>query len=307
MNKNKTLLLLSILGAACLASPVNAAVIYESFSGYTTDPLPGSPTGTAGQTTSGTGLFGGWIDSGTALASTVNFNGVSTGLTYSQGSTELSVSGGAMIAFRTSGFAGEKGIQVGVSSFDTDLPGEVWMSVLVDFSGAQTGSAMLGVTIDDANELAGDGSRAFGIGIFNGNVGAVQAADGTDLDQPNGAFTADDTGLALATGVNLIVAKITDSPDTMTVWLNPTLGVEPTTGGATLGGPASRWVAGNASWGITSLFATHDFAEGSSVVMDEFRYGNTFADVTPVPEPSTFALLSGLLVLGCAVVRRRLA
>lgn len=39
---------------------------------------------------------------------------------------------------------------------------------------------------------------------------------------------------------------------------------------------------------------------------DEFRIGDTFADVVVVvPEPSTYALMGGMLVLGLAVLRRR--
>ena len=174
---------------------------------------------------------------------------------------------------------------------------------------------MLGVTLNDGSTVLG-GERTFGIGITGGNAGGVEAIDSAALNQPNpstASLAAMDTGLALSTGVNLIVARIRDSanPDTteddMTVWVNPTLGVEPVAGGVDLGGPAFAWVANNASWGVNSVFASHTLDTGNSVVMDELRYGNTYADVTPfttIPEPSSL-LLIGLAVAGILAVKRR--
>jgi hypothetical protein len=42
-----------------------------------------------------------------------------------------------------------------------------------------------------------------------------------------------------------------------------------------------------------------------TVSFDEFRIGNTFADVAPIPEPSSAAALAGLATLGLAALRRR--
>ena len=40
-------------------------------------------------------------------------------------------------------------------------------------------------------------------------------------------------------------------------------------------------------------------------MIDEIRFGTSFADVVPVPEPSAFALLSGFLGLTWVMLRRR--
>lgn len=45
---------------------------------------------------------------------------------------------------------------------------------------------------------------------------------------------------------------------------------------------------------------------GGRALFDEIRLGTTFADVTAVPEPSTYALLAGLATLGLVMARRRL-
>lgn len=289
------LLLISTLTVVGLSPFATAApTLYESFSGYTTASL-------SGQATSGTCLTGNWDQGSTVLAPFVNFNGVSTGLTYAQGANQLVVSGGGMTSFRTSSSQAGKGIQLAPTSFDTSLPDEVWLSVLVDYSGSpQTGSAMLGVTINNSSTLLG-GQRAFGIGITGGNAGGVQGMDGLQLNLGSGSVAAEDTGLSLSTGVNLIVARIRDSSnpntftDDMTVWVNPTLGVEPVGGGDTLF-LTDGWVASNSEWGVNSVFASHNFATGSSTQMDELRYGNTYADVTPfttIPEPSSLLPLGG--------------
>ncbi|MGC9452433.1 MAG: PEP-CTERM sorting domain-containing protein [Oceanipulchritudo sp.] len=45
---------------------------------------------------------------------------------------------------------------------------------------------------------------------------------------------------------------------------------------------------------------------GTVAIFDEITYGTTFLDVAPVPEPSTYALLVGLVTLGGALIRRRI-
>jgi len=43
----------------------------------------------------------------------------------------------------------------------------------------------------------------------------------------------------------------------------------------------------------------------SSFIVDELRYGNTLLDVTPIPEPNTSPLLSGLVASGLLLAHRR--
>jgi hypothetical protein len=261
--------------------------MYEDFSsvGYT-----GSLDG---DTTSATGVTGSWDEAGTAVAVNVGFNHVSSGLTFTQGLNQLTTSGGAVNAFRTSGLASGKSIQLESSPFTTSLNEEVWMSLLVDYDGTPvTGSAMMGVSINDGNPLTVP--RSFGIGIDGGVVGAYQ---GNNQDMPDSGLDAEAlTGLSLLTGINLIVARVANgSPDSMEVWLNPTLGGATPTSGASVTLDGFGWVGSNASWGVNSLFVSHNLDTGSDVTLDEFRYGASFADVTPftvIPEPSSLAMLA---------------
>jgi MYXO-CTERM domain-containing protein len=52
-----------------------------------------------------------------------------------------------------------------------------------------------------------------------------------------------------------------------------------------------------------SGYDTISFARGDKVVMDEIRFGASYADVSPIPEPSA-AALAGLL-FGLGLLRRR--
>lgn len=56
-------------------------------------------------------------------------------------------------------------------------------------------------------------------------------------------------------------------------------------------------------------FQTGRFAQlvsvNSNVTFDEVRFGSSLADVTPIPEPATAALLMGLVAVGSVCVRRR--
>jgi hypothetical protein len=93
--------------------------------------------------------------------------------------------------------------------------------------------------------------------------------------------------------------------DTAYMWINPTLGPEPdiavadatTTGN--FGFNRLRPFAGNPSTASGNI--------GAQGLIDEIRIGETWMDVTPVPEPSTWALISlgGLVWLALQRKRRR--
>jgi hypothetical protein len=96
----------------------------------------------------------------------------------------------------------------------------------------------------------------------------------------------------------------TDSTFHLWVTSNPT--------SLTLGGPDLALATANAS--LTNLNAAtvrfRNFSinvdDGSNVAkIDEIRFGTTFADVSPIPEPSTYALLAA--GLGTLVWLRRRA
>ena len=47
-------------------------------------------------------------------------------------------------------------------------------------------------------------------------------------------------------------------------------------------------------------------ANGTQTNLDEIRIGGSYGDVSPIPEPGTYALVGGALVWVSVMVRRRL-
>ena len=142
----------------------------------------------------------------------------------------------------------------------------------------------------------GDAARAFDIGITdNGNLDGNEFGFGVNGNY--GVGTSQELGAANST-VNLFVVKFDLSAaaasDSVTVWLNPTLGgVGDPTGGISVSGVDLAW--------NTLMLSDYD---GNSATWDEVRWGTDFNSVTTIPEPAS-ALLGSLGVL--ALLRRRRA
>lgn len=118
------------------------------------------------------------------------------------------------------------------------------------------------------------------------------------------------TGQAFTTGAGgetvFVVLKYNfDSinGDSASLFINPTPGsAEPAAQLTVTAGTALTLNSG-----IQSFFVRNNSVEPDSLLIDELRIGTTWADVTPVPEPSA-ALLGGcglLVLLGCYRLRRR--
>ena len=111
------------------------------------------------------------------------------------------------------------------------------------------------------------------------------------------------TGQTLSFGTTyFMVAKLDTVGKTLDFWLNPTPGAG-SPGGATLSLTTAQLPT--ASIAINSIGLLGGNTGGAT--FDEIRVGATWADVAPIPEPSTFflALLGGLGALG--LIRRRKA
>lgn len=142
--------------------------------------------------------------------------------------------------------------------------------------------------------------NTYGLGIRDGGGTTVYTA--TSLLQKNTA--------------NLMVMKYEFSTKTATLWINP---VASTFGGGSDPATASDYLAKISCTGTTTPANVSEFylrhapyVSGTSpadpappYLLDDLRIGTTWADVTPVPEPSTFALI-GLGTLGLALGRRAL-
>ncbi len=111
---------------------------------------------------------------------------------------------------------------------------------------------------------------------------------------------------AINDGTQLVVMKLeftdSNSEDRVTVYLNPTDSIESNwTPAASIGVPTGAL----AIWGH-SAFSSYQFDGGGANpgAIDEFRWGETFADVTPfIPEPSS-VVLSMVGVAGLLLRRR---
>jgi hypothetical protein len=99
----------------------------------------------------------------------------------------------------------------------------------------------------------------------------------------------------------LLVVRMLFAPgdDTFDLFVNPTPGGPvPTTPNATL----SFDLGTNNT--LVELLAVTNPSGSVTLALDELRFGNTFADVTPVPEPSGL-LLGGAAAAGLLAARRR--
>lgn len=276
---------------ACISA--NAQTSFESFSGYTVGTqLPAntpSPT-VAGYTGDWTG-----VDFGTARAQTIAGSLNYAGAGYAAGTSDhigvLNNTSGGEIASGNSGRMYR--LLDGSLAVDGSTTGTLYLSWLFQ-DGRETGATTYQM-LDLYNGSTADANRTFTAGLtMNGGNTGNQYDFGVDE-----AYTS--TGIAADTGVHLFVVKFDLSAanlsDSVTLWLDPTLGSGDPTGGITVSGKNLAW----------DRLAISDY-DGNSANWDEIRWGTSFDAVTiaPVPEPSTLAL-AGLGGLALLFLRKRKA
>lgn len=118
-------------------------------------------------------------------------------------------------------------------------------------------------------------------------------------------------GLNLATletfngGTHLVVMKFEFAPgaaDVVSVYFDPATGIEPALPDAQISVAASDLIITHQGAFSNFTFSGPGHIPGT---IDEIRWGDTYADVTPIPEPTTLSLLGlGLLALQRAARRR---
>ena len=170
--------------------------------------------------------------------------------------------------------------------------------------GAQsaTGTYWLGYLF---NRTTGGGGDSLGLSFYDGASESTfvgQAGNSNfGFNAPFGNFTSTEP-IVSGNTVFLLARYVMDgntSGQTSTAhyWINPNISSQPSDASAVNG-------TGGTLFRAFSLSQIRLGSFGSQGDFDEIRIGTTFADVSPIPEPSTVALL-GLGALGLLAMRRR--
>jgi hypothetical protein len=259
-----------------ISTAAHAAVIVEGFDFTNETTIAGEGSGT------------GWAASSTwSIASG----------TYATASGSLAA--GDLITTGNKIVSGTNGANIAARQMSANAPssGMFWASIVVDtqgfdgagltFSNNATGNLNLYSTV------FADRAR-FGFGINGSNFVYKLDGRGTPIDG----------SVAGATGApTLLVASFDVTNGVFNMWANPVLGGASPTGGthvanniaftrtgATFAGDVS-WAGLSTNWGGSAL--------------DEVHLGTSFADVTAVPEPATYALWAGMIGVAGMLWRRR--
>lgn len=291
MNRiNAGKLMLALLAGGALSAQATL-LSYEGFSGYTVGST--LPSDTPSPATGG--YTGDWtaVDFGTAQAQTLSGSLSYGGAGYAAGTGDhvgvLNTAGGEI----ESGNSGRTyRLLDGTVQVTGSSSGTLYLSWLFQ-SGQETGATTYQM-LDLYNSSTADANRTFTAGLtFNGGNDGNHYVFGVNEAYSN-------TGVAADTAVHLFVAKFdlstTAASDSVTVWLDPTLGAGDPTGGTTVSGQDI----------VFDRLSFSDY-DGNSAAWDEVRFGTTFDDVTiaAIPEPATIGLV-GIFGAGMLFVRRRL-
>lgn len=281
--------LLALAGLALSCASANAAaVIYEPFSQDTSSTI--ILNGKAG----GTGLSGNW--SSTTGGSAVNVVNPPTldygNLDNSGGQANLANSGSTWASITTTTGLANAGL---LNDGATLWFSYVFQKTANGGSNEQSGFAFGTDRVNPAFNGLNMQNSGSGLGVFtNGSaVGASSWSGGARTGGAGGNNTFTLSEPTLVIGRIVWGATVTDN-EVITIWTRALDDIDtaPSTGGSIrTSGPLDQSAFGTLSFGQRNSTGVHTY--------DEIRFGASFADVSPIPEPSAALLgsLGGLLLL----------
>lgn len=294
MSIRNTLLAAAALPAVLASSSYAALLAYE---GFNYQP-PATPAGSAVfGLNGGTNWNAAWIG---------NNDGFKTAPDGGLGYGSLSTSTGAIADTSGSSKAYIRASNAtAIASSDTKTR---WFSMLLNVNSlnatapvSNTLAIWSGLSSAGANSTQRGSNVGFQIDATVSSGYQMYARVGTTLSSAS-------YGISAPTGTLFIVGKYSANPtgnDFSEIWVNPNTSL---LGGTNLtnGSTAEAYLSVGAGSSIDAVsFAFNAVGTyGSSLKgsLDEVRIGDTFADVSPVPEPASIA---GLAVLGFLATRRR--
>lgn len=246
-------------------------LVYESFDYTASGTVVGGSGGTGFASTGISTWSGDKTVNGSALtnSSTAIAQGSSlaySGLTTAGGSVALTPGTSSAPIYRSLG-----------SNYSY---GTYYMSFLVQKTNSGTGNLVLSL-------LNGTASTQVLIGQLN-QYDAAGINDKWAIRTPSTGI-ATSSGVSITNAVTLLVLKVdmTAGADTLSLYVNPTSSTEP--GSANL-----TYSTDIGQFNMIGLVSSYTYFAATTVTgsFDEFRLGTTFADVAPIPEPGSVALVS---------------
>lgn len=227
---------------------------------------------------------GGWTTPGTSLNTAASSLAYSTLQTSGRSAVNVPPAGGDEISILT-----------GISS---PLSGNRWVSFLLQQDAGITDFQRLRVIFGD---VGGNEMIQVGTSLGNANSNKPVFATGGSFPFFNGGIVQSlDTGFTGPTAA-LFVMKYDYTNAAITAYFNPTPGTAE--GSLTSLGVIVTTAPAQMSLGRFRIQATNIY--NGNAFADEFRIGDTWSDVSPIPEPSTVALLVLSGGVGLMILRRR--
>jgi len=295
-----------ILALAGVSVSRATLLVYEGFNGYTTGTLAGQ---TPNANTAGLDTTVGYYDGGGTRTAgyTIQATGLSLG--------SLQTSGGAL-AFTSGTNVIGPDIEIGATAFT----GTLWSSYLVNLASPKGGNTGDGAVVrigtspaDSANGHFNSWADSRTSGTASTNVGIGYGSTTPTATNGTAPLAVSTTYIIISSFTNVGASLSSGTSGVAKLWaLNASQFASFLAAGGDEAALAGTSVTATATQTVTT--GTFTFSSSNAIglvtvgdigVIDELRFGSSLADVTPIPEPATTALLLGI---GCGVLitRRRI-